>query len=383
MRFTIRSLVLALVLSAMSGILDLADAQVGERLRQRARERVQQGVDRAVGGSEEKEQKPAENTGSAPAGYTSGSRPGEASWTNYDFVPGERVILAEDFSRDRVGNFPQRFEFRSGSIQIVEWQSRRWLSAQGGEFLIKLPEALPTRYTIEFELAGHGNPMEIRFEGPQANAETRLELATWMARLRVGNIDAQGDLPVNTQEHPVTIRIAADGDYFKLYANERRVLNVPNAKTGRPNQIKIDMNGQSAEKPRMIADLRIAAGGRALYDALVADGRVATQGILFDVGSDRIRPESTPTLREIADMLKQNPSLRLRIEGHTDNVGQAATNQALSEKRAAAVRAHLVGQMGIDASRLESQGLGSSKPLTGNDTPEGRQQNRRVELVRM
>ena len=81
-------------------------------------------------------------------------------------------------------------------------------------------------------------------------------------------------------------------------------------------------------------------------------------------------------------MLQEHPELKLRIEGHTDDVGQAAANQSLSEKRAAAVKAWLVTQ-GVEAKRLEAKGFGQTKPVTGNDTPEGRQNNRRVELVKM
>jgi outer membrane protein OmpA-like peptidoglycan-associated protein len=81
-------------------------------------------------------------------------------------------------------------------------------------------------------------------------------------------------------------------------------------------------------------------------------------------------------------MLKSHSDLKLTIEGHTDNVGDAAANQALSDKRAAAVKAYLV-EKGIDASRLEAKGLGATKPKAGNDTAEGRQTNRRVELVKM
>lgn len=119
-----------------------------------------------------------------------------------------------------------------------------------------------------------------------------------------------------------------------------------------------------------------------LYDALVAHGRVALQGILFDTGSDRIRPESEPTLREITGMLRKHPDLRMLVEGHTDNVGRMAANQVLSEKRAAAVRAYLVAQ-GIAGTRLQSKGYGDTMPAAPNDTPGGRQQNRRVELVRL
>jgi outer membrane protein OmpA-like peptidoglycan-associated protein len=124
------------------------------------------------------------------------------------------------------------------------------------------------------------------------------------------------------------------------------------------------------------------AGGRNLYDALAEKGRVATQGIYFDTGSDRLRPESTPTLKEIAAMLEEHPELSLTIEGHTDNVGAAAVNQALSEKRAAAVRQYLIDSKGIAAGRISAAGFGATKPSMANDTPEGRQNNRRVELVK-
>ena len=118
-------------------------------------------------------------------------------------------------------------------------------------------------------------------------------------------------------------------------------------------------------------------------DALAADGRVATHGILFDSGSDKIRPESTPTLKEIGKMLSDHPELRIMIEGHTDNVGDDASNLSLSERRAASVSAYLTSNFGVDAARLESKGFGETKPVAGNDTAEGRQNNRRVELVKL
>ena len=132
----------------------------------------------------------------------------------------------------------------------------------------------------------------------------------------------------------------------------------------------------------MIGPVRIATGGRDLYESLTRDGRVATQGILFSTNSDVIRPESTPTLKEIGEMLRAHPELQLQIEGHTDSDGDDAYNLELSGRRAAAVRIYLVEAFGIDAGRLETSGFGESKPAADNATPEGRQQNRRVELVR-
>ena len=175
--------------------------------------------------------------------------------------------------------------------------------------------------------------------------------------------------------------MAVDGSYAKVYVGEERVANIPNADLGRSNRIRFALV-DVREEPIYFSGLRVAAGGREiLYDRLVADGRVATHGILFDTGSDRIKPESTPTLDDIAETLRQHGDLRLRIEGHTDNTGSADANRQLSERRAAAVRDHLVQREGIDASRLESAGLGQTAPAADNATPEGRQTNRRVELV--
>jgi outer membrane protein OmpA-like peptidoglycan-associated protein len=113
-----------------------------------------------------------------------------------------------------------------------------------------------------------------------------------------------------------------------------------------------------------------------------SSGRYVTHGILFDTDSDKIKPESAPVIKQIVSGLEKNPNLKLLIEGHTDSVGDAAHNLDLSKRRAEAVRAVLISQFNVDASRLTSAGLGSTKPVDSNDTPQGRAQNRRVELVK-
>ncbi|MGH7657509.1 MAG: OmpA family protein [Gemmatimonadales bacterium] len=305
-------------------------------------------------------------------------KPGEGAWANYDFVPGSRVLYSDDFTADRVGNFPKRLEFRSGNMEIVEWQGGRWLRAEDGQFVINLPDTLPERFTMEFDVAGSGNEMHLRF-----GSDAYIGIGTDFARVVSGDIHGKGELGASSVETPIRIRIAVDGSYLKLYGNEKRALNVPNAQLGRSNQIQVDMNGWSAEDPRLITNIHVAAGGRELYDALAADGRVSTQGIFFDTGSDQIRPESTPTLREIGDMLESHADLKLLIEGHTDNTGAAAANQTLSEQRANAVRQFLIENYGVEGARLQAKGLGQTEPVASNDTPEGRQNNRRVDLVKM
>ena len=118
-----------------------------------------------------------------------------------------------------------------------------------------------------------------------------------------------------------------------------------------------------------------------LMDTLNKSGHVAVYGIHFDSGKANIQPDSESVLQQIAALMKDNPALKLRIEGHTDNVGAAAANQALSQKRAQAVVAWLTSN-GVAAPRLTSAGFGASKPVADNATEEGRAQNRRVELVK-
>ena len=322
-------------------------------------------------------------TASADAQASANLKPGEGAWANYDFVPGDKPIFVDDFSKDNVGDFPKRFEFLSGNMEIVEWNGQRWLRSGGHDvFSITLPETLPERFTMEFDLAGSGNGMEINFANENPSSGPRLSINSHSAYLIADPIRGEGQLTVNTSETPVKIRISVDGKYLKLYANEHRALNVPNANLGRSDHIYINMNGWSADDPRMIANVRIFAGGKDLYDAIAEKGRVATQGIFFATGSAELAGESTPTLKEIGQMLKDHADLSLTIEGHTDNVGSAEANQSLSEKRAAAVKAYLVSTFGIADSRLDAKGFGASKPAASNDTPEGRQQNRRVELVK-
>src|SRR5690606_1284277 len=119
----------------------------------------------------------------------------------------------------------------------------------------------------------------------------------------------------------------------------------------------------------------------ALKQQLDADGRVAIE-VNFAVDKADILPESQPQIDQVLALLREDPSLRLSIDGHTDATGDAAHNQRLSEARAKSVVAALSSQ-GIEASRLQAKGHGQSQPVADNDTDEGRAKNRRVELVRL
>jgi outer membrane protein OmpA-like peptidoglycan-associated protein len=119
-----------------------------------------------------------------------------------------------------------------------------------------------------------------------------------------------------------------------------------------------------------------------IAEELRSEGRAEVHGLYFDFGSATLRPESDAALRQIADALGAERDWRVRLDGHTDSIGSAEANQALSEARARAVKEALAGRFGIAADRLTTAGHGATKPMAPNDTLVGRARNRRVELIR-
>lgn len=118
-----------------------------------------------------------------------------------------------------------------------------------------------------------------------------------------------------------------------------------------------------------------------IYESLNTSGK-ATLYINFETGKSDINAEAEKVVSEIATMMKNNPSLKISIEGHTDNAGNAASNKTLSEKRANAIMNAIVAK-GISKERLTAKGWGQEKPIADNSTEDGRAKNRRVELIKM
>ena len=115
---------------------------------------------------------------------------------------------------------------------------------------------------------------------------------------------------------------------------------------------------------------------------LLTTGKLISYGIFFDVNSDQVKPESDATLKEIAQVMKDNPQLSIKIVGHTDADGDNALNLDLSKRRGASVKKVLTEKFGIEAARLESDGKGETEPIAASDTPLNKAKNRRVEFIR-
>jgi outer membrane protein OmpA-like peptidoglycan-associated protein len=121
-------------------------------------------------------------------------------------------------------------------------------------------------------------------------------------------------------------------------------------------------------------------GTSALERAIAQTGTAAVYGIHFDSDSAKLKPDSTPALEAVLGLINNHPGSRWIIAGHTDNQGNSAHNQALSQNRAASVIAWLKAH-GVDSSRLAPQGFGATQPVADNATANGRALNRRVEIA--
>ncbi|MDA8018079.1 MAG: OmpA family protein [Thermoanaerobaculia bacterium] len=120
-----------------------------------------------------------------------------------------------------------------------------------------------------------------------------------------------------------------------------------------------------------------------MAEQIATTGRTPVYGIRFESGQANLTSRASGALSEVAKLLRENPDLRLRIEGHTDDRGGADVNMALSVRRAESVLQHLTAVHGIQAGRLTAVGRGAGDPVSKNDTAAGRAQNRRVELVKV
>jgi len=175
----------------------------------------------------------------------------------------------------------------------------------------------------------------------------RVNLQAIHARGRLGGKDAAFFF-LDDPDHPLTLRWHVAGSWIQV--------------------VKIAFPGDQPS--------------RQIETTLEKTGRAEVYGIYFDTASAAMKPESEPVLKEIADALAKNPTWKLNVEGHTDNIGGDAYNLDLSRQRAAAVKDALVTRHRIGAARLATEGFGASRPKETNNTLDGRARNRRVELVR-
>ena len=309
--------------------------------------------------------------------------PGEGTWRNYDFVPGKRVIRVVSMEAEPVGRFPaNQLSYVRGNLQVAQVNGRNWLEAsEDGIVRLELPEETGDSFSIEFHvLVPTANIGLDLYLAPVEGARSRYPYDYFSVSSRPGVYRAGNELSATNMpgivEKVLQVKIQVDEGYVIMYVDSDRVAQVPTANIPSTRVLEFHLEG-NARFHTLLDDIVVAVGVDDLYDALVNEGEFTTRGILFDLDSDRLRPESTRVLTDLADALTRAPQMRVTVEGHTDSQGEEAYNQALSERRAAAVVAWLVAH-GIDAGRLSAAGKGESEPAASNDTSEGQAENRRV-----
>lgn len=342
-----------------------------------------------------------------------------ASYSKFDFVPGEKVIAFEDFSADLVGDFPSKWNTNAtGEIVTVEGFPGKWLKLDAtGVYMPEFINELPENFTIEFDLIC--NP-EFRYESSPLYFATALltkpsEYTVWMqgsggrkgfnvALLpqnpsgKNGRVnyeyhnesgDNSGERETNRffapKKNKVRISLWRQKQRIRVYLDDDKVVDVPKAlNTGNYNAIVFALNTSKTKPDQyLISNIRLAVGAPDTRNKLLTEGKFVTNGILFDVNSDRILPASYPVLKEIASVLKSEETLKVKITGHTDSDGDATANKTLSERRAASVKKALETEFGIASERLQTSGSGEAEPVGDNKTSAGKAQNRRVEFAKL
>ena len=311
-----------------------------------------------------------------------------------DFIPGEKTIFFDDFTDMGPGDAPPHFKARGTAPELREAGAVRQLTAIADGFFTPNLKELPANFTYE---------TEVQFDVPTARAglntaffsKTR-EVLTLIMSLRAGGeltMDV-GNRPAKAYEflgrkvvkldlaQPQKIALWVQDGRLRLFLNGDKHFDFNQVEIAPIDRVELQPKVWGKGPTVGFRSVRFAESAPDFSQTILSSGRYVSHGILFDTGSDRLKPESAPAIQTVAKALGTNPNLKLLIEGHTDSVGNAASNLDLSKRRADAVKTVLVSQFSIDASRLTTNGLGATKPMDSNDTPQGRAQNRRVEFVK-
>lgn len=312
------------------------------------------------------------------------------AYNNFDFVPGESVLFEDDFMDSQDGEFPARWDLVSGQAVVNKRGDKKVCLITEGSYgrikpAMKNENYLPESFTVEFDFYPLDDSYSILLFFKDAEDDSKaLSFSTESGTAYFPN-DVKGNYPqgmdggFSHRWHHASV--AYRNGQFKMYIDQHRVLVVP--KCGfTPLELLIG-GSASQEEPLTFTNFKLAAGGGMnMLGTLLTEGKFVSRAIKFDVNKSIIKNESMGFLNELSRWLKENPSVKLEIGGHTDSDGDDASNLKLSQARADAVKTQLV-TMGIDASRLNTKGYGESKPVSNNTTPEGKTLNRRVEFIKI
>lgn len=329
------------------------------------------------------------------------------AYSKFDFVPGEKVIYFDDFSQDAVGDFPALWTANAaGEINTLNIAPGKWFnlnSTDGNYFYLKSIE-FPKNFIIEFDIVpkktggriaaglilyGESTPKEMDNSPHPGNGGLfiSIEKANWNTMgYKAGAVEQlRGSSVLNPveQEKVNHVIIWVQNRRVRIYHKAAKVLDMPtNIYDGTKFNRLCFRLSRGASCGSYISNFRITDASPDMRSKLITEGKLVSYGIYFDVNKDVVKPESYGTLKNIADVLTENPDVKIKIIGHTDADGADAANLDLSKRRAASVKNELVKTFGIDAARIETDGKGEVQPVAPNDTPSNKALNRRVEFIK-
>ena len=350
--------------------------------------------------------------------------PGFKTYSKFDFVPGDKVIAYDDFSKDAIGDFPVAWNTNSsGEVVTSSGQQGHWLMVRKpGRYIPEYIKDLPDNFTFEYDVICNEkfsfySPAFSIFFLTGKNGKEALEYSFIPLDKRSGvkigvhpaNAGSSGGTvyaesfedgasviknQVNTTQFnsnagktKLHVSVWRQKQRLRVYVNEEKAYDLPRAFPADKSYSTVlfelwgDMNNDNDRY--IFGNIKLAVGAPDTRNKLITEGKFVTSGILFDVNSDKIKPESYGVMKDIANVLTENSSVKVKIIGHTDSDGSDADNLALSKKRAESVKASLTKDFGIDATRLETDGKGESQPVDKNTTAEGKANNRRVEFIKL
>jgi OOP family OmpA-OmpF porin len=408
-----KKILLILVFLSVNFFVNAQFGNMLDKAKKKAEDKISKKADDATERKTEtktEEGKTPETAGNIPDNKSTGIK----VYSKFDFIPGEKIVVFEDFMQDAVGDFPDKWNTNSsGEIVTLEGSPGHWLMMpQPGVFMPEFIDSLPDNFTFEFDLfCIHGNKT-----GGWPSLYTAIcELSNrdksqdWQYAANYYSFSVYGGNSTDATISPtkrkkgtnesgiqiVTKQLADKNksahvsiwrqkERLRIYFNEEKVLDVPKALAMdvRYNGIVYFLPDIDEANRYCVSNLRLAVGAPDTRNKLLTEGKWVTHGILFDVNSATIKAESYGTLKEIASVLKENPDVKVKIIGHTDSDGDDKSNLDLSKRRASSVKEELAKEFNIDESRMETDGMGESKPVDKNTTPSGKANNRRVEFVK-
>jgi outer membrane protein OmpA-like peptidoglycan-associated protein len=348
-------------------------------------------------------------------GIPKGDQATLVAYSNYDFVPGDKLIYWYDMAGEANSEIPGRMLIDEGPAEIQTYKGEKILFVPTESSLSMHPDVkgnayLPEQYTVEFDILSNGGVettidqseiiLYFREKGVtsgaygNATAPVRITLsgisgtnATYGFEVYDQDGNGKGTSGQNFSSQALNskqdnwrhVAIYVNKNIGKLYIDQHRIGVLNQVIPGRAAMLDIGVT--TSGHPVLFKNFRIAAGGADSYNKIITDGKFIAYGIQFDVNKSNLKPESMGTINEFVKMMKEKPELKFEIGGHTDSDGTAERNKVLSQERADAVKVQMI-KMGISADRLTTKGYGISKPIIDNNSPENKAKNRRVEFVK-